>query len=48
MRCLEAINAQVMARLIPHAELYLYAGGHLALVTEAPEHAPVIERFLDR
>ena len=42
------INAQVMARLIPHAELYLYAGGHLSLVTEAPEHAPVIEQFLDR
>jgi poly(3-hydroxyalkanoate) depolymerase len=43
-----SINARVMARLIPHSELYLYEGGHLALVTEAAEHAPVVERFLDR
>jgi poly(3-hydroxyalkanoate) depolymerase len=42
-----AINAQVMARLIPNAELYLYPGGHLAMITEAPELAPVVERFLD-
>jgi poly(3-hydroxyalkanoate) depolymerase len=42
-----AINAQVMARLIPGAELHLYRGGHLALVTEAPALAPVVERFLD-
>src|SRR3954447_19241387 len=42
-----AINAQVMARLIPNAELHLYRGGHLALITEAHEHAPVVERFLD-
>jgi pimeloyl-ACP methyl ester carboxylesterase len=43
-----SINARVMARLIPHSELYLYEGGHLALVTEAAEHTPVVERFLDR
>jgi poly(3-hydroxyalkanoate) depolymerase len=42
-----AINAQVMARLIPDSELYLYHGGHLAMITEAHEHAPVVERFLD-
>ena len=42
-----AINAQVMAWLIPDAELHLYRGGHLALVTEAPALAPVVERFLD-
>jgi poly(3-hydroxyalkanoate) depolymerase len=41
------INARVMARLIPHARLHLYRGGHLALITEAPELAPVIEGFLD-
>ncbi|SFK36829.1 poly(3-hydroxyalkanoate) depolymerase [Geodermatophilus ruber] len=40
------VNAQLMARLIPDARLHLYRGGHLALVTEAPELAPVIERFL--
>jgi poly(3-hydroxyalkanoate) depolymerase len=42
-----AINAHVMARCIPDAELHLYRGGHLALVTEAPALAPVVERFLD-
>ncbi|WP_345771931.1 poly(3-hydroxyalkanoate) depolymerase [Geodermatophilus sabuli] len=41
------VNARIMARLIPDAQLHLYAGGHLALVTEAHELAPVIERFLD-
>jgi poly(3-hydroxyalkanoate) depolymerase len=42
-----AVNAQVMARLIPNAELHLYPGGHLAMITEARELAPVVERFLD-
>jgi hypothetical protein len=37
-----------MARLIPDARLHLYRGGHLALVTEAGELAPVVEHFLDR
>jgi poly(3-hydroxyalkanoate) depolymerase len=41
------INARVMARLIPHARLHLYQGGHIALITEASELAPVIEEFLD-
>ncbi len=41
------VNARVMSRLIPHAQLHLYRGGHLALVTEADELAPVVERFLD-
>jgi poly(3-hydroxyalkanoate) depolymerase len=41
------INALMMARLIPNAELHLYRGGHLALITEAPALAPVVERFLD-
>src|SRR5205085_11627991 len=42
-----SINALVMARLIPNAELHLYRGGHLALITEAPALAPIVERFLD-
>jgi poly(3-hydroxyalkanoate) depolymerase len=41
-----AVNPKVMARLIPNAELHLYRGGHLALLTEARELAPVVERFL--
>lgn len=42
-----AVNARIMARLIPDARLHLYEGGHIALITEAPELAPVIEGFLD-
>ena len=41
------VNARIMARLIPDATLHVYAGGHIALVTEAHELAPVIEGFLD-
>jgi poly(3-hydroxyalkanoate) depolymerase len=41
------VNARIMARLIPQAELHVYRGGHIALVTEAHELAPVIEGFLD-
>jgi poly(3-hydroxyalkanoate) depolymerase len=43
-----SINPRLMARLIPGAQLHLYRGGHLALVTEARQLAPVIERFLDQ
>lgn len=41
------VNGRVMNRLIPHSTLHVYHGGHLALVTEAPMLAPVIESFLD-
>jgi poly(3-hydroxyalkanoate) depolymerase len=41
------VNARIMARLIPDARLHVYAGGHIALITEAGELAPVIEEFLD-
>ena len=40
------VNPRLMARLIPNAQLHLYSGGHLALVTEATELAPVVDRFL--
>ena len=43
-----AVNPRLMARLIPDSCLHLYRGGHLALVTEADQLAPVIEHFLDR
>ncbi len=39
-------NARVLHALIPRSQLYVYHGGHLGLVTEAAEHAPVIARFL--
>ena len=41
------VNARIMARLLPDARLHVYEGGHIALVTEAKELAPVIEKFLD-
>ncbi|RBY92963.1 poly(3-hydroxyalkanoate) depolymerase [Blastococcus sp. TF02A-30] len=41
------VNARIMARLLPRATLHVYRGGHIALITEAPELAPVVEGFLD-
>ena len=41
-----AVNAKIMARGIPHARLHLYRGGHLAMLTEAAELAPVVDGFL--
>ncbi len=40
------VNARVMARLIPRAELHVYPGGHLGVLTESVELVPRIERFL--
>ena len=40
------VNAKIMARGIPKARLHLYHGGHLALLTEAKDLAPVIDAFL--
>lgn len=40
------INAKIMHRGIPNSRLHLYSGGHLALLTEAAELAPVIDGFL--
>ena len=39
-------NARLMNRLIPGSQLHIYHGGHLGLVTEAVELAPVVDRFL--
>jgi hypothetical protein len=35
-----------MTRLLPHATLHQHAGGHIDLVTNAAELAPVIDEFL--
>lgn len=40
-------NPKIQAALIPHAQLHIYRGGHLGVLTEPDELAPVIERFLD-
>ncbi len=40
-------NPRMQAALIPHSQLHIYHGGHLAILTEANELAPVIDTFLD-
>jgi len=39
-------NAKIMQGLIPRANLYVYNGSHLGLMTNAKELAGVIEQFL--
>jgi poly(3-hydroxyalkanoate) depolymerase len=39
-------NARLMHSLIRRSQLHVYHGGHLGLVTEASELAPVVGRFL--
>jgi len=39
-------NARIMHRLIPNSSLHVFKGGHLGLVTEAAQLAPVIGQFL--
>ncbi len=39
-------NARLMHRLIPNSRLHVYHGGHLGLVTEAAQLAPVVDAFL--
>jgi poly(3-hydroxyalkanoate) depolymerase len=40
------INARIMNALLPHSRLHLHDGGHIDLVQNATELAPVIEKFL--
>jgi poly(3-hydroxyalkanoate) depolymerase len=40
------VNAHIMNALLPHSRLYLHSGGHIDLVHNAAELAPVIETFL--
>jgi poly(3-hydroxyalkanoate) depolymerase len=40
-------NARLMNALIPRSRLHVYHGGHLDLITEAAELAPVVSRFLE-
>jgi len=39
-------NARLLRAGIPHSRLHIYHGGHLSLVTEAADLAPVVDRFL--
>lgn len=40
------INARIMHALLPHSRLHLHSGGHIDLVHNASELAPVINAFL--
>ena len=40
------VNARVMHRLLPHARLHIHQGGHVALVTDADQLAPLVAAFL--
>lgn len=40
------VNARIMARLLPSAQLHVYDDGHLGLVTMADELAPRVAGFL--
>ncbi len=40
------VNARLMNMLIPDSRLHVYHGGHLGLITEAAELAPVVDAFL--
>jgi poly(3-hydroxyalkanoate) depolymerase len=40
------VNGQLMNALIPDSRLHVYHGGHLALITEAAQLAPVVDEFL--
>lgn len=40
------VNAHIMNALLPHSRLHLHSGGHIDLVHNAAQLAPVIERFL--
>jgi poly(3-hydroxyalkanoate) depolymerase len=40
------VNARLIHRLLPDARLHIYTDGHLGLITNAGELAPVIARFL--
>jgi poly(3-hydroxyalkanoate) depolymerase len=40
------VNARLLRLLIPNSRLHIYHGGHLSLVTEAADLAPVVDGFL--
>ncbi len=41
-------NGRILGALIRNSQLEIFSGGHLALVTEASDHAPRVDDFLDR
>jgi poly(3-hydroxyalkanoate) depolymerase len=41
------VNARIMNALLPHSRVHLHSGGHIDLVLNATELAPVIDQFLN-
>jgi len=41
------VNAHIMNALLPHSRLHLHSGGHIDLVHNASELAPVVQMFLN-
>ena len=41
-------NARILAALIPHATLHVFAGGHVEPLTAATDFGPRITQFLTR
>ena len=41
------INAHIMNALLPHARVHLHSGGHIDLIHNAVDLAPVIDTFLE-
>jgi poly(3-hydroxyalkanoate) depolymerase len=42
------VNARIMQRMLPHADLLIYDDGHLGLLTHAPELGRAVTDFLSR
>jgi poly(3-hydroxyalkanoate) depolymerase len=40
------VNAHILHALLPHSQVYLHSGGHIDLVHNPAELAPVIDQFL--
>jgi len=45
-RLVPVVNARILHQLIPHSRLHVFHGGHLGLVLQATQLAPVIDAFL--
>jgi poly(3-hydroxyalkanoate) depolymerase len=43
---IQVVNAHIMRALLPHSRLHLHSGGHIDLVHNATELAPVVGTFL--
>lgn len=41
-----AINARIMAAMIPNAQLHVYHDGHIAMLTDADVYGPMVADFL--